>query len=555
MVSVQVQRCRIYQEFDGEQQHQYFGISRDKSLHHIDTLYYAVFLNEVEDILDRQDRDDLPGNLKQFIEHLREHKEWLKSSLGSTVEWGNGLESVSKSFSLYEFCVSLNECFDIFISSYLPTAETPRVVVQLRSRYLVLEGVKKAVEKSFDYLKKLLSPFGLLPVKVRENRIDYAFHTNLIQNPYKFFRDEELKKHLKTNLRIYQKIGKIGSDITVDTFNLGNRKSNNVFFRAYNKAREVIELNYKSFFFDRWLQNQLISQFDYYVYQVAYELKSYRTGILVGRMKWYVEYGTDSKLKQELLDLIEKCFVKSDNCEAIEKKVHGVIPEPTMIVNIEFQTKRKFYTTCDEYLNMFVPCSDIIPQCCGVDPNLLVSYEADPSMFRLYTILDNAREFIDYLTGYGNVVSFVKDNSLSMKDFLEQGEPYQNWWNRIRHTPIEYSSDSVLELYRTYDQKASIRRTKRLLEGQVARLSILKNSDTKDRSFQEDLADALCVLNDNDVSMFVLNPEYSGQKEPFDYRTEIRPRKARQLRGIVERGAIEREERPGAETGRKEEKE
>ena len=547
MVSVQVQRCRIYKEFGGEQQHQYFGISRDKSLHHIDTLYYAVFLNEPDDILDRQDRDDLPGNLKQFIEHLREHKELLKSSLGSTVEWENGLESVSKSFSLYEFCVSLNECFDIFISSYLPTAETPRVVVQLRSRYLVLEGVKKAVEKSFDYLKKFLSPFGLLPVKVRENRIDYAFHTNLIQNPYKFFRDEKLKKHLKTNLRIYQKIGKIGSDITVDTFNLGNRKSNNVFFRAYNKAREVIEMNYKSFFFDRWLQYRLISQFDYYVYQVAYELKSYRTGILVGRMKWYVEYGTDSKLKQELLDLIEKCFVKSDNCEAIEKKLHGVIPEPTMIVNIEFQTKRKFYTTCDEYLNMFVPCSDIIPQCCG--------YDADLLLFRLYTILDNASKIIDYLTGYGNVVSFVQDNALSMKDFIEQGEPYQNWWNRIRHTPIEYSSDSILELYRTYDQQASIRRSKRLLEGQIARLSILKNSDVRDRSFQEDLADALCVLNDNDVSMYVLNPEYSGQKEPFDYRAEIRPRKARQLRGIVERGAIQREERPGADIGRKEEKE
>ena len=197
----------------------------------------------------------------------------------------------------------------------------------------------------------MLSPFGLLPVKVRENRIDYAFHTNLIQNPYKFFSDPNLQKHLKTNLRIYQKIGKIGHDISVDTFNLGNRRSNNVYFRAYNKAREVVEMNYKSFFFQRWYDIGLISEFDKYVYEVAYELASYRTGILIGRLKWYVEHGSDSALKQKFLDILDTNFVKSDNCEKLEKELHGVIPEPTLIVNIEFQTKRKFYLSCEACIN------------------------------------------------------------------------------------------------------------------------------------------------------------------------------------------------------------
>ena len=545
MVSVQVQRCSTFNEFDREQQHQLFGISLNKSLHHVDTLYYAVFINEPDNIMELQEKDSLPANIKGFIEELRYSKDDLRSASMDTVDFGNGLQLVGKSFSLYEFCVSLNECFDIFISSYLPTAETPRIVVQLRSRYLVLEGVRKAVEKSFAYLKNFLNPFGLHPVKVRENRIDYAFHTNLIQNPYKYFSDQRLLCHLKTNLRIYQKIGKIGDKISIDTFNLGNRKSNNIYFRAYNKAREVVEMNYKSFFFDRWLENNLISQYDYFVYQTAYELGSYRTGCLVGRLKWYIEHGNDPARKQEYLDLLESNFVKSDNCEQIEKKLRGVLPEPTVILNIEFQTKRKFYSTCADWLGIHCDAAEE-KSSFHLSPDVdLSSLRYDPLLKDLYIILGSAREIIDYLTGYGNVVSFVVDRKMSKKDFIENGEPYLYWWKRIRSTPIDYCGDlmPIPDLYRKYDINADIRKSRRLLEGQIARLAILKNSDVSDRSFVEDLSDALCVLNDNDMPMFVVNPEVDRKHiSPLDYRTEIRPRKARQLRGIVERGAIKREE-------------
>lgn len=543
MVSVQVERCSIFKEFGQEQQHQIFGISRDKTLHHIDTLYYAVFLNEPDDIIQLQRENKLPDELAIFLEVMRDTKTAMKSNPDQVFRFLDELEFVPKAFSMYEYCISKNECFDIFISSYLPNASTPRIVVQLRSRYLVLEGVKKAVEESFVYLKELLSPFGLLPVKVRENRIDYAFHTNLIQNPYKFFSDENLLVHLKTNLRIYQKIGNIGKHISIDTLNLGNRKSNNVYFRAYNKAREVIEMNYKSFFIERWKREGLISEFDKYVYEVAYELRSYRTGCLVGRLKWYLEYGSNDELKEECQNLLESDFIKSDNCEQIEKKLHNVIPEPTMILNIEFQTKRKFYQTCAEWLGIFCDSSEFdfknFPEI-EIDPLIVSSGTYDPLLREIYTILGNAKSIVDYLTGYGNVVSFVKDRTLSLKKFLEEGEPYQNWWYRIRKTPIDYSADPIIELYRKYDIKASIERSGRLLQGQIARLAMLKNSDvTNDRKFVEDMADALCVLNDNDMPPFILNPDLEGKSvEPIDYG-EIRARKARQLRGIIKEQTVE----------------
>jgi hypothetical protein len=537
MVAVQVKRCEIAKEFTGEQLNQMFGIMRDKTLHHIDTLYYAVFINEPEEIVKLQSENKLPENLKQFLNKLREMKSYVRGNAeGKLVEIA-GMEASGKVFAMYEYCVSLNECFDIFIASYLPNTETPRIVVQLRSRYLVLEGVKAAVEKSFEYLCELLKPFELFPERVRENRIDYAFHTNLIQNPYKFFQDENLKKHLKSTLRKYQKIGNVGEEITVDTFNLGNRKSNNIYFRAYNKAREVIEMNYKSFFIERWRQNELISEFDKYVYNVAYELRSYRTGVLVGRLRWYIEYGKNEELKKECEKLIQTCYVNSDNCSQIEVKIHNVIPEPTLIFNIEYQTKRRFYQSCAEWMRSYdkpmIVYNEVDLRSLDDQKDLPPQSENDLLLEDLFFIIRNARAVIDYLTGYGNCVSFVKDRTMTMKQFLEEGEPYMNWWRRIRGTPIEYSAELVNDLYRTYDEQSSIKKSRRLLQGEVARLAILKKQNIDESSFVEDMSDALCVLNDNDMPPIKVMVDENGEiVEPHDYQ-EVRKRKARQMRGLV----------------------
>ena len=107
---------------------------------------------------------------------------------------------------------------------------------------------------------------------------------------------------------------------------------------------------------------------------------------------------------------------------------------------------------------------------------------------------------------------------MSYKKFMEEGEPYMSWWKRIRSTPVEYSSPEILALYRKYDVGSSFSKTRQLLSGQVARLAMLGNNSTEDRTFQEDIADVLCYLNDND---FVA--QYA----------DIRKRKARQLKGIL----------------------
>ena len=565
MVPKWVKDTSILKEFTPWQQLQFFGLRRDKTIHHIDTLYYSVYLNEPKRIIELQHEGELPANLASFLTELRRAKESIRDYSAELPHFGE-LVLERKSFSIYEWCISLPECFDIFISSYLPTAETPRVVVQLRSRFLVLEGVRRAVEVSFRYLREFLSPFGLLPVRVRENRIDYAFHTNLIQNPDRFFDDDKLRRHCKTNLRKFSKYGDT-REFKLDTLNLGRRSSNNVFFRGYNKGREMVEMNYKAFFIERWFREGLISSFDKYVYETAYRMKAYRSGILVGRLKWYIEYGRNEELKKECLQLLATDFVRSDNYDHIEKKLQGVIPEPTLIFNVEYQCKRKFFATCQEWISFK---TDIIehlevPYGQAVDSKLALPQFCDPLLRELFGIIFSGREVVDYLTGFGNVVSFVEDRSMSLKEFRKAEEPYMRWWHRLRSTPIDYGYSTVVELYRRYDARQSFDRSRRILEGNVARLSMIANQHTDRRSFVEDMADVLCIVNDNDTRgvSFRLDkaglmgdgedlPEDLSRLDPKDYQ-EIRYRKSRQLRGVLKKSdEEEKNAAPTQELGEKE---
>jgi len=528
-----VRRSSIFNEFSPEEQLKYFGIDEQKTLHHIDTLYYAVYLNEPEDIIALQENKKVPEGIQKLVADLRDAKTHLNSGFDAVFDWGMDLEGKATSFSHCGYCVSKAECFDIFIADHLPNKDTPRVMVQIRSAFLVEMGVRDALEISFDYVKEFFSPYGLFPVKVRENRIDYAFHTNLIQNPYKFFRDENLKRHLKASMSKYQKIGEADRDITIETFSLGSRRSNNVFYRSYNKACEVVTMHYKPFFILRWKQNGLISEFDKYVYEVAYELNSYRTGVLVGRLRWYLEHGHNEQLLDECRELLVKNHIRSDNCAQIEKKIRGVIPEPTMIYNVEFQTKRKFYTSCKEYLAL----SYVL----NIPKNVAEAPDRDPLLRPIHTILDCGKQIVEYLTRFGGCVAFVEDRNVTMKKFLESGEKYQYWWKRIRGTPIDYARADGAELYREYSIAASMKRSRRMTISQIAKLAMLSRANVEDSTLEDDWTDIQSVLNDNDV-VPILNKAKKAdgvpQKvAPLDYQ-DIRIKVSRRVKPLIEKNAV-----------------
>ena len=311
MVTKFFRRSPIFSEFTPEEQEYHFSFSDRKVTSHVDTLYYSCTI-----FGDSNENEGVQAMLDQ-LKGLRDKK---AACYANEVDYF-GLSVECTRFVHYEYCLRLNEMFDIFISSTLPNVFTPRVVVQLRTRSLVLDGVSQAICKSFRYVEEILGSFGLEVGEVKENRIDYAYHTNLIQNPTKYFNDTILLEKLKTKLRKYQKVGEIGKEVDIDYLSFGMRTSNNIFVRMYNKSREVVEKNYKAFFVEKWLADKLISRYDYYVYQKAYIYKSYVTGMLIGRLDWYLEYGHNDDIKRELCDVYNSSYLKSDNVEQLREVV------------------------------------------------------------------------------------------------------------------------------------------------------------------------------------------------------------------------------------------
>ena len=512
MVDKIIKQSPIFGEFTPEEANRYFNLSKEKVSAHVDTLYYTVSVFN--------DSNECSENMQALLNQLSGLKVQKASNDSAPIEFF-GLNVEKTRFVHYEYCLRLDEQFDIFISSFLPNENTPRIVVQLRSRMLVLEGVCKAICKSFRYVEDILFAFGLESDEVKENRIDFAYHTNLIQNPYKYFTDDLLLKKLKTKLRTYHKVGEIGKKIDIDYVSFGHRNSNDIFVRIYNKSREVIEKNYKSFFIDKWLKDKLISEYDYYCYTRAFEMKSYVTGLLIGRIDWYLEHGKNENIKKELIEVKNSSYVNSDNTDQLRKIVDQYLPPVTLIMNIEYQTKRKFYCSLNEWIESY----GIIA---SKNENSFTFFEhGDLPLSRLFIIYSLRSEILNYLTTQS--LSFVENKGT--KD-----EKLSRWWERINQCYVEEYDKRIIDLWRSYEQHTSLEKTKRRVCGNIAAASILKNNGFKNSTFLEDVSDVLCTLNDNDFYGFAANPE-TGEVPVIEpkYYQHIKKRKVRQYRSIMKK--------------------
>ena len=498
MIDSQVTRSAIFSEFTKEEQEQYFSRNDNCVRTHIDTLYYSVSI-----VGDKNYTED--AGMLAMLAELLVNKQRKQASPQEHVEYF-GLSAEIGSFSGYEYRLSLPEMYDIFVARWLPNDDTPRIVVQLRTRSLVLDGPRGAIEKSFDHVVKLLDAYGLRVREVKENRVDYAYHTNIIQNPMAYFNDDRLVKNLSSTLSIYTKYGNVGEEITLDTLNLGSRRSNNVYFRCYNKTREVVEKAYKSFFIEKWQKDGLISEYDRYVLEYAYGTGSFRSGILVGQCKWYIEYGKSEIRKQQLAALIQKCHVNSDNNHHLDKEIKNMLPPITTIMNVEFQTKRKFYLSFNKQL-------ETVAKDAGAPKHLE----------RLFAILLLREAIQKYLTDKS--VSFIMRNADGEKEMAA-------WWKRIHSCKITDVGDYD-GLIREKENGTDIEKTKRRIYGAIAHLSILRNRSTDERSFQADIQDALSYFNDNDFYGFAADPDGNDVEiHPKEY-DNIRKRKARQDKALV----------------------
>ena len=166
MIPKEVKQSPIFGEFSPDEAYRYFDYSRDRSVAHVDTFYYTVTIYG-------DDSQEPSENLSKMISTLLHFKSEKATNYSATVDFF-GLNVELTRFVHYDICLRMNECFDIFISSKFVNADTPRIVVQLRTRMLLLDGVCQAICKSFKYVERILHAFGLDVQCVMENRIDYT---------------------------------------------------------------------------------------------------------------------------------------------------------------------------------------------------------------------------------------------------------------------------------------------------------------------------------------------------------------------------------------------
>jgi len=506
------QRSKLYNEFTEDYQEKYFSLSDKKFIPHVDTLYYSIFIKG-DMANSKNEEESVPGGVLELIDFLQYSKtkfeeEDLKFQKEFWYDYDKSILFTSNRFSLYEYCISKKGYYDIFISSYLPNDLTPRIVIQLRSIGLWGIGEYELVSESFEVVKNLLSDYGLEIEKTQENRIDFCYHTNILQSPENVYSDNSLSNNLHTTFSIYNKVGrKHGRNLTVEYLSLGQRSSNNIFFRSYNKVREVIEENYKEFFLELWFNSKVINYYDFYVYSYAFKKKNYGQ-IYWGMLEFYLEFGLDPKVREDFLYIKE--HPKDYPVEELKKILLEICPKPTLVINIEFQCMRKFFYSFNKALELSKPA--IENECKYIE------------LLRVFQILDNRKLFLEYLTE--NTVSFKKD--LSEKHLIAIGKinkenVYQDFWKRLRATKLQLSFNGTIR--RDYTSNINKELIMSRIKSSIATLSLY--NDDWDTDLNNDLANFICILNDNDMAL--------GRDGIIDIEYEkLKDKKKKALKSILE---------------------
>ena len=264
---------------------------------------------------------------------------------------------------------------------------------------------------------------------------------------------------------------KVGSEgYEIDYVSMGKR-SDKVFIRIYLKSKEVIEKNYKPWFFKVWLFNGLINRYDLYCYEECYKKHSWQY-LDTARLKYYSEYGSDPKFREQCRDVVEGKVTMSP--DTLHKLADTLTPKINLIMNVEYQTMRKHTKTYE-----LVPFRD---------------NSARETSKRIYDYLDNRKIIADYLTFY--VFRLVKpegDSNKSRRDLCA-------FWTALRSCrmiDVNVRPKDV-KLIRQYCRQLNSDIMKKRVINAAVTLGIYTRGINNDNVVQ-DCVEALCQLNDNDI--------------------------------------------------------
>lgn len=503
MVPYSAKKSIIYSELDDEKRKEFFDYKTKKFLHNIDSFYYVIKV---------KNDWNYDENCKLFLGFLEGYKQQSKKTYEPLVIFQNDdkFSSLSTkfvmngiSFQKYEYDFGIPDKFTCFVLGHQINEDTPQFWVQIRSQYLWLDGEYKAIEESMREIKSILDIFGIEIDKITENRIDYAYHTNIIQDPTNFFQPKYFNRMQKSRFGRWSLEGNFRNqfDTDVDYFTLGRKKSNNLFFRVYDKTKEVIEQQYKQFFIKLWYLEKMISYFDYYCIEKAFlhvSNDNYKY-LDIARLEFYLEFGGDQSYKDQIKNLIYK---GSKDYEAIESLANKLVPRVTKILNVELETKRKFYKSMDS----------------SVDNLLKVHSENVPDYAKqIYLKLDNKQIFHNHLVCNNDkkegVIRFLdyKAKNKFGKPWTDKAKfPTAEWWTRLQKVVVnrKFRVEDV-KLMREYQQTLSAEILKKKINNSIATYNLYLHGDDVRQDAYGDTLDFMATLNETDIEKQI---EYKRKK-------------------------------------------
>lgn len=458
----------IYNELSPSKSKDWFHYTRSKFVNNVDTFYYSVSC-----AIDWEN----DFRVLDLVSKLSDLKKTAEDSCTEQKFLDDLVVRPFFGFRMYKYNISKKDCFDIFVASSVPNPKTPTIFVQIRSEYLWLNGTEKAVELSIKALERVLDEYDIPIKEIIENRIDFAYHTNYIQDMLNFFKTTNLSEMQTSHFKRFSVEGCFFDNKAYsDYVTLGRKKSNNVFIRIYNKSKEVIEMGYKQFFVYIWHEKGLISDFDKYVFEKCFtDGKRSWNYKEVARCQFYLEYGCDEKYKLLIRNMISNPASTASDYKAL---ADVITPDLTDIVNIEFQTKRKFFVDFH------------FPE---------IEHKKENHLHRLETVLQMLPSIRDYLTY--DTIRFVKYKG-KYKHTRVDHRPIADWWLRL------ISSGSVDDIHyglaKEYQVKFDIAKYRVRTFKNFATLQsyISLDEETIDSTFSDDIMDFLSHMNDNDMKMY-----------------------------------------------------
>lgn len=487
-----IKNTKIYSDFSNSDNVKWFNRMKYKFITHIDTLYFSVYVDCAND----WKLESVFGGVKRFLGDLEAYKEACLVSKSCMPVFDDVVTDVImspfKHAKMYYYNFGIKDKFDVFVAKTLPNGDTPPIFVQLRSISLWLDGVYNAFDIVTNCLEKILNKYGITILKCTESRCDYAYHTNYIQDFVHFFPMDRLSDMQVSNLKRWDYQGYFYDDKSVcDYFTLGRRKSNNIFFRVYNKVKEVIEMGYKHFFFPIWLHEGLINEYDFWVLSKVAEMGNSFDNVDRCRALFYLEYGTNADIKSKIQSMISNPDTPLCDYTNICK---GLVPDITVVCNIEFQVKRKFFDRLEcssdsdaEFLEWVKLFQNTSIDCEGF-------YRR-----HMYEFIGHAKDITNFITY--NTIRFVKYKNKKDLSLPKHKRPMADFWVRLRSCkPYELVSSGA-EYCRKYQSKID---TKLMLKSVVSKLATYSAYVSYDEDCpldaQSTANDVLNHLNDNDLA-------------------------------------------------------